>query len=347
MQKTVVVALSGGVDSSVAALLLKKQGYRVIGMFMKNWEEASDDCPAAKDAQDVASVCGMLDIPHYTVSFARAYREQVFAHFLHELKQGRTPNPDTLCNREIKFKALLDKALSLGADYLATGHYAQIDRDHLCKGADPHKDQSYFLYALSSRVLEKVLFPIGHLHKREVRALAREVGLCTAGKKDSTGICFIGERHFKSFVGQYLGYTPGDIESVDGKRMGRHVGIAYYTLGQRKGLGIGGPGEAWFVVGKDAARNVIVVAQGENHPALFRSHLEASELSWISSPPQVGRQYTARIRYRQPEQACVLADLEDDRAHIAFTTPQRAITPGQAVVLYDGNICLGGGVIAS
>ncbi len=349
MKKKIVIALSGGVDSSVAALLLKEMGHDVIGMFMKNWEDPSEHCTAAKDFEDVVSVCSQLDIPYYTINFTKEYREQVFAQFLEGLKKGLTPNPDTLCNREIKFKALFEKALSLGADALATGHYAQIHEpsSNLLKGTDPNKDQSYFLYGLSSSILEKVLFPVGHLPKDEVRTIARNAGLSTADKKDSTGICFIGERNFKEFVKPHLGSHPGDVKTLGGKKMGTHDGIAFYTLGQRKGLSIGGPGDAWFVVGKDVQSNVIYVAQGKNHPALFSSCIQINDLNWIGKTPSVGKKYTAKIRYRQPEQSCVIEKLTTNVASIRFAIPQRAATPGQALVLYDGEICLGGGIICS
>ena len=267
MKQTVVVGMSGGVDSSVSALLLKQQGYHVIGLFMKNWEEEGH-CPATEDYHDVQQVCEQLEIPYYGINFVREYQDQVFAHFIEELKRGLTPNPDILCNREIKFKVFLEKAFELGAQFLATGHYCQnIDRQ-LIKGADPNKDQSYFLYTLKQSILEHVLFPVGHLQKNEVREIARHHGLATSEKKDSTGICFIGKRNFRSFVSQYLAYQPGPFQTLEGRIVGEHLGTAYYTIGQRKGLGIGGPGEAWFVVKKDMEQNVVFVAQGADHPAL-------------------------------------------------------------------------------
>jgi tRNA-specific 2-thiouridylase len=351
-QKTVIVGMSGGVDSSVCALLLKQQGFHVIGMFMKNWEETDENgiCRATRDYEDVIKVCTQLDIPYYSVNFVKEYQEQVFSHFLSELKEGHTPNPDILCNREIKFKAFLNKALSLGATYLATGHYCQktdAEMPQLLKGSDPTKDQSYFLHALTASALRHVLFPIGHLAKTEVRKIAKEHGLATSEKKDSTGICFIGKRDFKEFTSRYLGYTPGNYETLSGKVVGAHDGIAFYTIGQRKGLGIGGPGEAWFVVGKDAKRNVIFVEQGDDHPSLYRDTLLATDLSWVSSQPPSPLPYlcTAKVRYRQPEQPCIIETLTKERALVRFLHPQRAITPRQSVVFYQSAVCLGGGMI--
>ncbi len=344
---TVVVGMSGGVDSSVTALLLKQRGFRVIGMFMKNWEEEGGQCSSASDFEDVVKVCAQLDIPYYAVNFVKEYQTQVFSHFLAELEAGFTPNPDILCNREIKFKAFLEKALGLGADYLATGHYCRkSEASELLKGTDPHKDQSYFLYTLSSPLLEKVLFPIGHLHKTEVRRIAKEHGLATCEKKDSTGICFIGKRDFKEFTGRYLGYKPGNFENLKGEVVGRHDGIAFYTIGQRKGLKIGGPGEAWFVVGKDIARNVVIIEQGKDHPSLYKGELVATSLSWVSGTAPVAPYLcSAKVRYRQPEQPCCIEKIESGRAIIRFSAPQRAITPRQSIVFYEGDRCLGGGII--
>ena len=351
--KTVVVGMSGGVDSSVVALLLKQQGYRVIGMFMKNWEEKQEggDCKQAQDYEDVVRVCKQLDIPYYSVNFVKEYKEQVFSHFLDELRAGFTPNPDILCNREIKFKVFLEKALSLGADYLATGHYCQKSSAHppeLLKGADPGKDQSYFLYTLSSAALQKVLFPVGHLQKSEVRRLAKEFGLATSEKKDSTGICFIGKRDFKEFTGGYLGFSPGNFETLSGTVVGKHDGACFYTIGQRKGMGVGGKGEAWFVVGKDIKRNVVYIEQGENHPALYKSVLSATDLSWVAGHPPSTFPFacSAKIRYRQKEQPCIIEQIEGGCATVRFLEPQRAITPRQSVVFYQGDVCLGGGMIA-
>ncbi len=287
-QKTVVVGMSGGVDSSVSALLLKQHGYHVIGMFMKNWEETDEhgQCMAAQDFEDVVRVCDQIGISYYSVNFVKEYRENVFNQFLEELKQGHTPNPDILCNREIKFKVMLDKAIELGADYLATGHYCQsVKNDQafcLGKGSDSGKDQSYFLYTIKSKILSQVLFPIGGMLKSSVRKIAQENGLATSNKKDSTGICFIGERNFKQFLNQYIPYNPGDFETLGGQVVGRHDGVAYYTIGQRKGMGIGGEGEPWFVVGKDINRNVVYIERGVQHPALFCDDLLACEATWVS-----------------------------------------------------------------
>lgn len=351
--KTVVVGMSGGVDSSVCALLLKQQGFRVIGMFMKNWEEMDPAgvCTSARDYEDVVRVCEQLEIPYYSVNFVKEYQEHVFSHFLNELKAGHTPNPDILCNREIKFKALLEKALSLGADFLATGHYCQKTQEEypqLLKGADPTKDQSYFLYAIAGTALQKVLFPIGHLPKTEVRKIAREHGLATSEKKDSTGICFIGKRDFKEFTGKYLGYLPGNFETLSREIVGQHDGVAFYTIGQRKGLRIGGPGEAWFVVGKDLTRNVVYVAQGEDHLSLYKQELIATDLNWITgeAPSSLPYRCSAKVRYRQPEQICTIESIEKGRALVRFTQPQRALTSRQSVVFYQGEVCLGGGMIS-
>lgn len=350
--KTVVVGMSGGVDSSVTAYLLKKAGYRVLGLFMKNWEEEGEACPAAQDWQDVVSVCTQLDIPFYGVNFAAVYRERVFAHFIEESKAGRTPNPDILCNREIKFDALYKKAKELGADFLATGHYARRNEEgELLKGSDPKKDQSYFLYALKKEILKEVLFPLGPLSKTEVRRLAMEAGLTTAAKKDSTGICFIGERNFRPFLSQYISQDPGPMVSVEGKKVGEHIGLPFYTLGQRKGMGIGGIKEnsglhePWFVVGKDLATNTLLVAQGENHPALYKQALVASSLTWIAREPSFPLSCAAKIRYRQADQICQVQKISNDELHVHFETPQRAVTPGQSIVFYAGEECLGGGII--
>lgn len=349
--KTVVIGLSGGVDSSVSALLLKEQGYRVIGLFMKNWEEVDEHgvCCAAADYADVQRVCDQLDIPHYTVNFVEAYREQVFTHFLADLQRGLTPNPDILCNREIKFKVFLDKAKALGADFLATGHYAQIGNSNdaftLERAADTTKDQTYFLYTLNSHILAQVLFPIGHLNKTEVRAKAHQFGLVTAAKKDSTGICFIGKRDFRTFLSQHIAYQPGTFQTLAGKIMGRHEGAFAYTLGQRRGLGIGGPGEAWFVVAKDIEQGIVFVEQGDDHPALYCDNLLADEISWVNNPPSLPFTCTAKVRYRQADQICTIVSQESGAISVQFAVPQRAVTPGQSIVFYAGNVCLGGGVI--
>lgn len=352
---TVAVGMSGGVDSSVAALLLKQQGFRVIGLFMKNWEEQDADgfCNAAKEYADVVSVCEALEIHHYAVNFVQEYRDNVFAHFLEEFKKGFTPNPDILCNREIKFKVLLKRALELGADFLATGHYCRIESSAagsplLLKGRDPGKDQSYFLYAVPGEALRQALFPIGAILKSEVRAIARVHGLSTSEKKDSTGICFIGERDFKQFLGQYIQYQKGEFQTLEGKVIGIHDGTAFYTPGQRRGLKIGGPGEAWFVVGKDVERNVVFIEQGERHPALYCDALIATELNWISGEPSgLPLNCHAKVRYRQPDQACTLEKIEGGKAYVSFAIPQRAVTTRQSVVFYQGEHCLGGGIIAA
>ncbi len=345
--KTVFVGMSGGVDSSVSAALLHTAGAKVIGLFMKNWEE-DPTCTAEEDCADVAAVCETIGIPFYAVNFSKEYWENVFSHCLNEFKAGRTPNPDILCNKEIKFKVLLEKALALGADFLATGHYAQVGIEkgeyHLLRGGDPDKDQSYFLYTLQSKILEKVLFPIGHLKKSEVRRIATQYQLPTAAKKDSTGICFIGKRNFKPFLSSFIPPQPGNFETVDGKVVGRHDGIAYYTIGQRKGLGIGGAGEAWYVAKKDHTRNTILVVQGENHPALFRGSLHVKEVSFVTSPPPFPFRCTAKIRYRGEEFPCTV-DKKEDLLEVLFDTPQKAVTEEQSIVFYNNEYCLGGGVI--
>lgn len=353
-QKTVVVGMSGGVDSSVTALLLKEQGYRVIGLFMKNWEEQDENgiCTSASDYEDVRRVSEQLDIPYYTVNFVKEYRDQVFAQFIEDFQKGLTPNPDILCNREIKFKVFMDKAMEMGADFLATGHYCQnraIDDKHrLIKGADPQKDQTYFLYTLNHQTLEKVIFPVGGLEKNKVRELARQHHLATSEKKDSTGICFIGERHFRTFLSHYVPAQPGNFETLEGKVVGKHQGAAYYTLGQRKGLGIGGAGDAWFVVGKDMDNRIVYVEQGSDHPALYCCGLTAIDLSWVSGePPSVPYACSSKVRYRQADQPCLIEKIEGGKARVSFPLPQRAVTPGQSIVFYDGAVCLGGGVIAN
>ncbi|MGR3973188.1 MAG: tRNA 2-thiouridine(34) synthase MnmA [Candidatus Rhabdochlamydia sp.] len=347
-QKTVVIGMSGGVDSSVSALLLKEQGYRVIGLYMKNWEDLDGSCPGHEDYQDVIRVCDNLNIPHYTVNFVQEYKELVFSHFVEELKQGHTPNPDVLCNKEIKFKTLFLKAKELGAHFLATGHYAQTHQGALLRGHDVHKDQTYFLYTLKEDILKEVLFPIGHLNKQEVRALATQHQLATAAKKDSTGICFIGKRPFKEFMGEYIAYQSGPFKTLSGKTVGSHQGIAFYTIGQRKGLNIGGPGEAWFVVGKDVSQNTVFVEQGYYHEALYHCELMATDVSWVSNgSPTFPLQCTAKIRYRQEDAPCTVHLTSDHQLHVVFNTPQRAITARQAIVFYQGPLCLGGALIAS
>ncbi len=353
----VIVGMSGGVDSSVAALLLKRRGCEVSGVFMKNWDETDPQgsCPAEVDARDALAVCDRIGIDLDAVSFAERYRERVFARFLADYEAGRTPNPDVLCNSEIKFRAFLDYALAQGAAWIATGHYAAVaqreGRSVLLKGADPDKDQSYFLHALSQEQLGRALFPLGDCLKPAVRQMAREAALATHAKKDSTGICFIGERRFREFLGGFLPARPGEIRSVDGELLGEHEGLMFHTLGQRKGLRIGGRaggnGEPWYVVGKDLAGNTLLVAQGYDHPLLYSSELTADELNWIAPAPAVGETLhcSAKTRYRQPDQDCVVETLGDGRCRVRFARPQRAVTPGQSVVFYRGRECLGGGVI--
>ena len=350
----VVIGMSGGVDSSVAALLLKEQGYDVVGIFMKNWDESDDlgYCTSAQDYEDVRRVCDQIGIPYYSVNFEKEYWDRVFTYFLDEYKRGRTPNPDVMCNKEIKFKAFLEHALKLGADYLATGHYAQVDfKDgeyRLLRGADSNKDQTYFLNQLNQYQLSKAMFPIGHLEKKDLRQIAKDANLATATKKDSTGICFIGERNFKEFLSNYLPAQPGDMVSLEGEIKGKHDGLMYYTLGQRKGLGIGGAGtgEPWFVVGKDLEKNILYVTQGESHPSLYSYGLIATDLQFVSEKPKKEVfKCTAKFRYRQPDQGVTVHIQEDNTCRVIFDEPQKAITPGQAVVFYDGDVCLGGATI--
>jgi tRNA-specific 2-thiouridylase len=347
---------AGALDSSVSALLLKQQGYDVIGVFMKNWDETDEFgvCTATEDFEDVQRVCTQIGIPYYSVNFEQEYEDKVFAYFLDEYKKGRTPNPDVLCNREIKFKELLDKAMQLGADYLATGHYAQVVNDggiyRLLRGADAGKDQTYFLHMLGQKPLSRAMFPIGHLPKKEVRAIAEKTGLATAKKKDSTGICFIGERNFRQFLRQYLPAQPGEMRTLNGEVKGMHQGLMYYTLGQRKGLGIGGSGtgEPWFVVDKDMKNNVLYVAQGHNHPKLFSQALIAEDVNFIvEKAPTTPFTCTAKFRYRQADQEVAVSRLSEqgNRWLVTFEKPQRAITPGQSVVFYKDDECLGGGII--
>lgn len=357
MGNRVIVGLSGGVDSAVAALCLKNQGYIVEGLFMKNWEEEDTEtyCTAAQDMAIAESICNQLDIPLQVVNFSRLYWERVFEHFLAEHRANRTPNPDILCNQEIKFKAFLEYALSLGADYIATGHYAQKafseeNGYQLLKAKDLEKDQSYFLYTLTQKALSHTLLPLSDLYKKEVRQMAKQEGFINAQKKDSTGICFIGERPFQAFLNRYLPAQPGDIETPDNIRVGQHQGLMFYTLGQRQGLKIGGRADAlaapWYVVGKDADRNVLIVAQDEHHPLLYRSNLTAKACHWIlGDPPATGFHCAAKIRYRQLDQACEVELSGSDECQVRFSIAQRAITPGQSVVFYKDNKCLGGGII--
>jgi tRNA-specific 2-thiouridylase len=363
----VVVGLSGGVDSAVSAFLLKEQGWDVVGLFMKNWEDDDDSehCSTRQDWIDAASVADVIGIDVEAVNFAAAYRDRVFAEFLREYSAGRTPNPDVLCNAEIKFKAFLDHAMRMGAAYIATGHYARVRRvpdaaaegglrHELLRGLDATKDQSYFLHRLTQAQLARAMFPVGELPKTEVRAIAARIGLPVAAKKDSTGICFIGERPFREFLNRYLPTRPGPILTDDGRRVGEHVGLAFYTLGQRKGIGVGGQksgsGEAWYVARKDMAGNTLFVVQGHDHPWLLAGALAADDAHWIAGgPPQGEGPLGAKTRYRQSDAPCRLRT--DARApgrfELEFDVPQWAVTPGQSAVLYRGEVCLGGGVIAA
>jgi tRNA-specific 2-thiouridylase len=360
----VVVGLSGGVDSAVTAWLLKQQGHEVVGIFMKNWEDDddSDYCSSNVDFVDAAAVADVIGIEIEHVNFAADYRDRVFAEFLREYQAGRTPNPDVLCNAEIKFKAFLDHALRLGAEKIATGHYARVRERggsfELLKGLDPLKDQSYFLHRLNQAQLAKTMFPIGELPKTEVRRIAAQIGLPNATKKDSTGICFIGERPFREFLNRYLSHEPGPIVDDRGRTLGRHLGLSFYTLGQRQGLGIGGVKERgaargagdhapWFVARKDAARNALVVVQGHDHPWLLSGALRFDDSSWVAGTAPADGPLAAKARYRQADAACALAAAGNGRWALRFGQPQWAVTPGQSAVLYDGEVCLGGGVIAS
>jgi tRNA-specific 2-thiouridylase len=359
MSKHIIVGMSGGVDSSVTALSLLEQGHKVTGLFMKNWEEddGTEYCTAMQDLADAQQVCDTLGIQLKTINFAAEYWDQVFEVFLTEFQAGRTPNPDILCNKHVKFKAFLNYALEdLGAEYIATGHYARVnhcDGDfQLLKGLDPNKEQSYFLYAMGQKALAHTLFPIGDLHKPQIRAIAEKAGFANSRKKDSTGICFIGERKFREFLQRYLPSQPGEIRTTEGYYIGQHHGLMYYTLGQRQGLGIGGvkntPDEPWFVLEKDLKNNVLIVGQGHDHPLMLHNTLEAKDLDWLGNQAiMTPMQCTAKTRYRQPDQDCQVIPLADGRIQVVFTQAQRAITPGQSVVLYNGEVCLGGGIIES
>lgn len=356
MKKRVVVGMSGGVDSSVTALLLKEQGYEVVGLFMKNWEDDDDGdyCPAKQDLIDAVSVADRIGIDIEAVNFSREYKEKVFANFLAEYQAGRTPNPDIFCNSEIKFRAFLDHALGMGADLIATGHYARVREVdglfQLLRAEDGGKDQSYFLYRLNQEQLSRALFPLGGLYKREIREIARKAGLAISEKKDSTGICFIGERPFREFLNRYLPKEPGEMRTPEGKVIGQHEGLMYYTLGQRQGLGIGGgrdgTGEPWFVASKDVANNVLTVVQGHDHPLLQSDRLAAGQLHWIAGrEPPTHWVYGAKTRYRQADAPCEIDALNGEACEIHFAQPQWAVTPGQSVVVYESNVCLGGGII--
>ena len=347
---SVVVGMSGGVDSSVSAALLLEQGYQVTGLFMKNWDEDDDDeCNSAQDLADAEAVCKVLDIPLRTVNFSFEYWERVFVGFLEDLKAGRTPNPDIICNVEIKFREFPDWASKLGATYAATGHYARIDRNadspRLLKGKDRTKDQSYFLHGLNAKALENVIFPLGHLTKSEVRGKARQLGLQNHDKKGSTGICFIGRRNFGSFIQRYLPSTEGKITDESGTEIGRHSGAFLYTIGQRTGLGIGGPGDAWYVARKDIASNTLIAVQGHDHPLLYSRYAMVTDINWISKSPDLPLNSIAKIRYQGADQECTIQQAEKGSFEVEFAKPVRAVTPGQSIVFYQGDVCLGGAVI--
>lgn len=361
----VVVGLSGGVDSAVSAYLLKQQGYDVVGIFMKNWEDDDDSeyCSSNVDFVDAAAVADVIGIEIEHVNFAAEYKDRVFAEFLREYQAGRTPNPDVLCNAEIKFKAFLDHAMRLGAEKIATGHYARVRYDEvsaryqLLKGLDDTKDQSYFLHRLTQAQLSKSLFPVGELRKTEVRRLAEEIGLPNAKKKDSTGICFIGERPFREFLNRYISKEPGPIKDERGRKLGQHQGLSFYTLGQRQGLGIGGVKEKgaqrgggehapWFVARKDVEKNTLWVVQGHDHPWLLSPALDAGDASWVAGQPPEPGAYGSKTRYRQADAPCTISAAHDGTFHLDFPEPQWAVTPGQSAVVYQGEVCLGGGVIA-
>jgi tRNA-uridine 2-sulfurtransferase len=348
----VVVGMSGGVDSSVAALLAKRAGHEVVGLFMKNWEDDDDDeyCSTREDLIDAAAAADRIGVELEAVNFSAEYKERVFAEFLREYAAGRTPNPDVLCNAEIKFRAFLDHAMRLGAEKIATGHYARVGFTNgkvtLLRGKDTGKDQSYFLHRLTQEQLSRVMFPVGGLEKSEVRRIALEAGLPNHAKKDSTGICFIGERPFREFLNRYLPKVPGFIVDEKNNRLGEHIGLAFYTIGQRKGIGIGGAGDAWYVADKRLDSNELVVVQGHDHPLLMKRALSAADAAWVAGkPPEAPSTHTAKTRYRQADAQCTLSTVRDSEIRVEFPAPQWAVTPGQSVVLYDGEVCLGGGVI--
>jgi tRNA-uridine 2-sulfurtransferase len=361
-KKRVVIGMSGGVDSSVSAWLLKEQGYEVIGLFMKNWEDDDDSeyCSTREDWIDAVSVADVVGVDIEAVNFASEYKDRVFAEFLREYQAGRTPNPDVLCNAEIKFKAFLDHAMKLGADLIATGHYARVrqassGRFELLKAVDASKDQSYFLHRLNQAQLSRTLFPLGEIPKTEVRQIAERIGLPNAKKKDSTGICFIGERPFREFLNRYLSFKPGPMKTPDGKTVGEHVGLSFYTLGQRKGIGLGGmksyqnadgASDAWYVARKDVAENTLYVVQGHDHPWLLSSELQAGQVSWVAGEPPASGHLSAKTRYRQADVPCVYRT-EAEGFSLHFEQSQWAVTPGQSAVLYDGDVCLGGGIISA
>ena len=354
MKKRVVLGMSGGVDSSVAAILLKEQGYEVIGAFMKNWDEVDENgvCPADEDFKDVVAVAEQLDIPYYSVNFVKEYWDRVFTYFLDEYKKGRTPNPDVMCNKEIKFKAFLDYAMKIGADYIATGHYARIDRADssikLLRGLDDNKDQTYFLCQLDKNQLDKVLFPIGEYNKKDIRDIAEKHNLKTAKKKDSTGVCFIGERDFGEFLNKYLPAKSGKMVNTEGKVIGNHVGLMHYTIGQRKGIGIGntkeGTGEPWFVIDKDIEKNELIIGQGGDHKDLYSKALIADSFNFINER-EFPIKCTAKFRYRQKDVGVTVEKLDEENYKVIFDKPEKSVTLGQIVVLYENEECLGGGII--
>jgi tRNA-uridine 2-sulfurtransferase len=355
MPERVVVGMSGGVDSSVAALLLKRAGWDVVGLFMKNWEDDDDDeyCSTRQDLIDAAAAADVIGVDLEAVNFSAEYKDRVFAEFLREYSAGRTPNPDVLCNAEIKFKAFLDHAMRLGASKIATGHYARVRKTgesfELLRGVDAGKDQSYFLHRLNQEQLSRVVFPVGELKKSEVRRLALEAGLPNHAKKDSTGICFIGERPFREFLNRYLPKVPGPIKTPEGRVVGEHIGLAFYTIGQRKGIGIGGmakmKGEAWYVADKRLGSNELIVVQGHDHPLLLKKQLRAEGAAWVSGQPPSENTLSGKTRYRQADAVCRLERLLESEIRVKFDAPQWAVTPGQSVVLYEGEVCLGGGII--